>query len=143
LQAAAVRAAPVDPAAGRAAGKHLVRAASTRPQLVLDVGLAGRFEYAVTGRAPSPRRQRRSEPAEHVPELLIRDRAAHVRAQPQLPAAQQPAVLGQQDPAAGVRPVDQCVVVQVVPVRGVDADQSHPASQRPQMHVEDEPGGRQ
>jgi hypothetical protein len=65
-------------------------------------------------RAPGPGRQRRHEPVQYVPELVIRAGAAHVGAQPQRPAAQQAAVLGQQYPAAGVRLLDEGIIAGVI-----------------------------
>ena len=76
----------------------------------------------VARRAPGPGRQGRREPVQHVPELVIRARPPHVGAQPQLPAAEQAAVLGEQDPPARVRLFDQGIIAGVIGVGGVHAD---------------------
>src|SRR5713226_3204803 len=139
LKPLAVRAAPVHPAAARAARKRLIATPRAGPQQRLDVGLAGECQRPVARRAPGPWRQRRGEPVQHVSELLVRARAPHIGAAPQLPAAQQPAILGQQHPPAGVRLPDQGVIVTVIGVGGIHARQPQPARQRPQVDVENEP----
>ena len=65
----------------------------------------------------------RREPVQHVPELVIRACAPDIGAQPQLPAAEQAAVLGEQHPPARVRLLDQGIIAGVIGVGGVYADQ--------------------
>ena len=76
----------------------------------------------VARRAPSPGRKGRREPVQHVRELVIRAGTPDVGAQPQLPAAQQAAVLGEQDPPARVRLLDQGIIISVIGVGGVHTD---------------------
>jgi hypothetical protein len=108
----------------------------------LDVRLAGRREQAVARYAPGPRRKRRGEPVQDIAKLVISFRAAYVGTEPQAPAAEQAAVLGQQHSPARVGRLDQRVVIGVVGVRGIHADQSQPAGQLAQVDIEDEPGRR-
>jgi hypothetical protein len=70
--------------------------------------------------------------------LLVGAAAAYVRPEPQRPAAEQAPVLGEQHPALGVGLRDQRVVVEVVGVGGVHAEQSQTPRQRAEMDVEDE-----
>ena len=64
----------------------------------------------------------------------------HVPARRQCPAAQQPAILGEQDPLLGDRLRDEFGVGRVVAVRRVETEQPHPAGQRAEVDVEHEAG---
>src|SRR6266704_4917288 len=82
-EAATVRSAPVDPPAAGAPGELVVAAPGSWQQLLLDVAFGLRGEMPVAGEAPGPRRQRRSEPVEHVAELLVGAGSPHVGPKPQ------------------------------------------------------------
>jgi hypothetical protein len=134
-----VRASPVHAAAAGAAGERVIGAPGAGLQEGFDVRLGHRLQRAVARGAASPRGQRRREPVEYVAQLVIRVIAAHVGAQPQPAPAQQPAIPGEQGPVPGVRLLDEGVVVAVVSVGGVDAEQPQPAGERAQVHVQQEP----
>jgi hypothetical protein len=135
-----MRSVPVHPRALGAPGEHLIAPPRSRQQLRVDIGLADRDQRPVARHAPGPRRQRRREPVQHVGELLIGPCAAYVGAEPQTPPAQQPAVLRQQHAALGAGLRDQRVVVSVVGIGAVEADQAQAPRHRAEMYVQDEPG---
>jgi hypothetical protein len=134
-----VRALPVDPAALPAPGERVVAAARPGLEPVLDLLLGDRSELAVARGAPGPGRQRRPEPVEQIAELLVGTGAAYEGTEPQLPAAEQPPILGEQHPPLRVGHLDEGVVIEIVAVRRIDADKPQPASDGAQVHIEEKP----
>src|SRR5262249_16766335 len=115
----AVCAAPVPRAAGAAARERLAGAPGAGLQQRLHLGLGDRAQQAVAGGAPGPGGQQRREPVQYVGGLVIGGCAVHVGTQPQGAPAQQPAVLGQQDPPPGVGVLDHGVVAGLIGIRGL------------------------
>src|SRR5215472_3841346 len=70
---------PIDPPAPRAAGELVVGPACTWQEILLDVAFRRGGESLVAGDASGPRRQRGSEPVEHVGELVVSARRTWLR----------------------------------------------------------------
>jgi hypothetical protein len=138
-----MRAAPVHAAAFCAPGEFLVRPPCARQQLRGDFLLWRPAKFAVADDAPRPRLQDRREPVNHIGQLFVSALAADVRPEPEPSAPEQPAVLCQQHPPTGVSEFDEGVIVEVVGVRGVQADEPHPARQGAEVHIQQEPRLRQ
>ena len=132
-------AAPVDAVAGLAAGEILLGASGSRFEQIGDVDLGHRLDLPPAGGAPSVRRQRRPEPVQNVGELVVGSSSANVRRSPKGPPPQQATVLGEQQPILPPGPLDQLVVIGVIAVRGVHAEQPQPPGQRAEVHVQQQP----
>ena len=130
---------PVDPVAGLAAREVLLGAPCARLQPVEHLGLRHGLQHPAASGAPRVGGQRQPEPVEDVGELVVGAAAAHVGRAPQGTPSQQAAVLGQQQPVLTSRLLDQLVVVGVVAVRRVHPQQPQPATERTQVHVEQQP----
>lgn len=136
-------AAPVHPGALRALGEHVVRLLGAVFEQSAHGVLRGPGQCAVARGAAGPGGQGRSEAAEDVAELLLGAVAVDVRPRPDLAAAQQPAVPGEQDAPLPCREGGEGGVADVLAlVRRVDAKEPQPAGQRAEMDVEEEPQGR-
>lgn len=114
----------------------VVRAAGARLEPVEHRLLVDRVECPVAPRAAGVGRQRRREAVEDVAQLLRRLGTAHVRAGVQRASAQQSPVPGEQRPRLGVGERDELVVLRVVAVGGVHAEQAQAPGQDAQVHVE-------
>lgn len=139
LQRTRMRAPPEDTITGSAASELVVTTARARFQFGRNGRLGHRQQSAIAGNATTPRTKRRSESAQHIPELVAGPRAMYERAFDQGPPSQQAPIPSQQHSALFACRLDQLLVGRVVAVGGIDAQQSKSARERAQVHVQGEP----
>lgn len=142
IQVSGVRASPVDAIASAATGEVVVRPPRPRPERVRDVLLADRMQDPVAGRTPREGLQRRAETIEYVAHLVLGPGAADIGTMADRAPAQEPSVLRQQDPPLVGSLGRQLVIVGVVAVARIDAEQPQAAGRRAEAHVEQEAGRR-
>jgi len=138
LQFGVVRSMPVDVAAGPAPGESLLRAQRPRFKLVGHLSLRNRAQRSSAGQAQAPRLQRRAEPLDEVGQLGVGVLTAHESGTAQRLAHQQAPVSAEQHSVLTSGPLDEMVVISVLVVRRVDAQEPKPAGQRAEVHVQQE-----
>jgi len=129
---------PVDVPAGLAPGELVLRAQRPLLKLVCHLSLRNRREDSSAGQAEAPRRQGWPEPFDDVGQLVVGVLTAHKGSTAQGPTHQKAPVSAEQHPILTSGLLDEMVIVSVLVVCRLDAQEPKPAGQRAEVHIQQE-----